>query len=256
MTFTITPLAHFPPPKGSSSSSSRGPPPPTSLAPPPLSSLQLPAPSTNLDLSLDLDLSGLKSQTAHLANPPANKERSATPPWRKRKVAHSVLAWRKRKVAHAVAKKEAVAVAEHLQLAVFWRCDLLEKCTREEVLGIKFLRPSTARQRLGIDIYAARGLARFFKVRTIETLARVVRSQTLLRGEAYVLKMLLEAILSPLASKALQECIGCLLPKENMEAAEKEWDKVHPGTVEGEHVRNDVAITKVSVGFSQTLFLY
>ena len=53
--------------------------------------------------------------------------------------------------------------------------------TLEEKLGIDFLRPRTARQQLRIDVYAARGLSRFFNARTIETLAKVIKSQTRLR---------------------------------------------------------------------------
>ena len=97
-----------------------------------------------------MDLFGLGAHEFYHAKPPTEAERNATPPWRKKRA----------------------NMPPHLKLAMFWRCDLLEPSTTEEILNITFCRPTTARQHLKIDIYAARGLFKCFQIRTIESLAR------------------------------------------------------------------------------------
>ena len=49
----------------------------------------------------------------------------------------------------------------------FWHESLNSKATMEEVLNIKPLKPMTARNALGIDVYEAKGLTNRFKIKTI-----------------------------------------------------------------------------------------
>ena len=47
-------------------------------------------------------------------------------------------------------RRKRVVLPMHLKLAQYWRCDLLEKQCKEEMLNIGMLRPRTARQLLKI----------------------------------------------------------------------------------------------------------
>ena len=67
---------------------------------------------------------------------------------------------------------------DHLKLAQFWRTDLIEAQTQEEILKVEMLRPRTSRQQLDIDIYSAQGLYKNCQVRTIEGLAHILKTQT------------------------------------------------------------------------------
>jgi len=128
----------------------------------------------------------------------------------------------------------------HLKVAGFWRCDLLENCRKEEKLGVSLPRPMTARQLLGIDIYTARGLWKVFRVRTIEGLVGIVKTQMLLRGEEHVITMLLESCYSLTIVKQILAGLGKLIssgPEE--EEARIAWDAVHRGSERGGVVGNN-----------------
>jgi hypothetical protein len=157
-----------------------------------------------------MDLFGLGPHEFYHAVPPTEEQKAAmraqTPPWRKKRS----------------------NLPLHLKLATFWRCDLIEPSTREEILEVNFLRPRTARQQLKIDIYAARGLYKCFGTRTIESLARVIKSQTHLRGKEYVSSMLLESLAAPSQVAHVQAMFECLLSDKAMTEATSSWNSMHP----------------------------
>ena len=64
-------------------------------------------------------------------------------------------------------RRKRTHLPSHLKIATFWRNDLLEKATKEEMLNVTLPKARTARQKLGIDVYTARGLYKVLKVRTI-----------------------------------------------------------------------------------------
>ncbi len=189
---------------------------------PPLS--QSPKPHFQRAHATSVDLFGLGKGEYYHAHPPTEKDRKQTPPWRKKRS----------------------NLPQHMKLAIFWRCDLLEPMTREETLNITFLRPRTARQQLKIDIYAARGLFKLLQTRTIELLAHTIKNQTHLRGAEYVYSMLLEALRSPKLAHHVQSSFECLLTDSAFEEATRSWNALHPYVTKNMFVPNDIALSKGS----------
>jgi len=122
-------------------------------------------------------------------------------------------------------RRKRTHLPSHLKIATFWRNDLLEKATKEEMLNVTLPKARTARQKLGIDVYTARGLYKVLKVRTIESLAHLLKTQIHLRGPEYAFSMLLEAVSTKNIAKTILASTECLLGDDNkFEEATHAWE--------------------------------